>query len=367
MSLQPLTRDVIETQPSEEAADTLIKRIRDAEIEGLGGGKFPTAEKLLRAESGGALIVNGLQSEPDNLVDTALLAQCTRDVIAGIGAAALAADASSINLALPAGIDAELVRRTQETLQSELDWLNSFRAKELNARQVHLTSDHATGEEHALAHELGLIDEPSSQTRRIPLTQLGALCLNLATCYAIGRAVYQGETLSSRLVFVNGEAQWLSFGTPINKILTPAWINGRHGGYAASGQSVDAAIFCITSPPNAPSAPCINCGQCEPVCPASLAPQELYAPIELGKAPSDALRLEDCIECGACNAVCPSGLWLTQAFREAKHSQRQKAHDELHAQKAKARVEARNARLQRVAEERDARLKSRGERKNRSW
>jgi|GEM_PF-3280101 len=360
-------------------AELIIVRVRDAQVAGLGGGKFPTATKLTLARTAQDLIINGMQSEPDNNSDVALLQEDPAATVAGVGLVALVCPAETITLALPAGMDKALTNSVHQALQTELDWLNEFGDISRKARQVYLRPDHAAGEEHKLATLLGIIDcdadldvdvDRHENLSTQPLTERGVLCLNIATCHAIGRAVYNGEPLSRRMVTLNGDAQWIDFGTPIAQLLSPAWVNGRHGGGKNTDQSVDAGTFCITDPAPNPDAPCINCAACRPVCPSTLLPDEIYRASLNGRVAAQ-LNLDACIECGACNAVCPSGLHLTQQFRAAKYTAKKAHQAKSAAAKAKARVKAREQRIERNQKERDEhrtkRLQTRTEARNRSW
>jgi len=369
VKLLPISRDTLTDGNALTRTKLIVDRVREAGIEGLGGAKFPTATKLSRAQGATALLVNGMQSEPDNKSDVALLREDPISTLAGISLAALVCPAATLTVALPAGLDKALSTEVHSTLQAELDWLNEIDERTRDARQVYLQPDHASGEEHRLASLLGLTEvaeTPSTQ----PLTELGVLCLNLATCYAIARAVYQGEPLTQRIVTVNGEARWIEFGTPVAQLLDPAWINGCHGGAENVDHKVDAGTFCISFPAPTPNAPCINCAACRPVCPANLAPDELHKAALRGSVASH-LRLADCIECGACNAACPSGLHLTQQFRDAKNSAKKARLLEAVAAKANARVKARTLRQRRDRDEREEqrkeRVQARTKSENRAW
>ena len=379
MTLHPVSRTHLTQMNARARAELIIDRVSEAKIVGLGGAKFPTAKKLELARTARDLIINGMQSEPDNKSDMALLQQDPATTLAGVGLVALVCPAETITLALPAGMDKALTTAVQSALQTELNWLNEFGNSRREGRQVYLRPDHAAGEEHKLANLLGIVaDDPDVNVAPTdngypssrPLTELSVLCLNLATCHAIGCAVYNGEPLSRRMVTLNGDSQWIDFGTPIAQLLTPAWVNGRHGGSENTNQTVDAGTFCITDPAPKPDAPCINCAACRPVCPSNLLPDELYRTSGRGSVPAQ-LNLEACIECGACNAACPSGLHLTQQFREAKYLTAKKRRLKADAAKAKTRVQARKQRLQRDQqareEHRNQREAARTEGRNRSW
>ena len=364
--LAPITRNDLSRVSIAKRSELVVERAKSARIEGLGGGLFPTAQKIASGKDAHSLLVNGLQSEPDNQSDIALLQEQPETTLAGVSLIASACGMTRLILALPTGLDKSLREITQSALQKEINWLNSFATSECGARQVYVKSDHASGQEHQLALSLGLIDKLSSLERRLPLTQLGVLCINLSTCWALARAVYDAQPLTKRLVSVNGVPRWIEFGTSVKSVLNPAWTNGRHGGSPAepTNACVDGSVFCISDPPPPPSAPCINCSACRPVCPVDLAPDEILRTIAspTGRNSEANVELDNCIECGACNAACPSGLWLTQEFREAKMLKREALERDKAAAKARARVQARLARLE-ADEER--RLLQRKEREKR--
>jgi electron transport complex protein RnfC len=102
-----------------------------------------------------------------------------------------------------------------------------------------------------------------------------------------------------------------------------------------------------------PVMPCINCGECVRVCPASLLPQQLFHAIR-GKnwQETEALNLFDCIECGCCAHVCPSQIPLVDHYRHAKGVLRERGVEQARARRARERFEAREARLAQQAEQR---------------
>ena len=111
-------------------------------------------------------------------------------------------------------------------------------------------------------------------------------------------------------------------------------------------------------PTTAPELPCIRCGECARVCPASLLPQQLHWYARAAEPqPLAQHGLFDCIECGCCDLVCPSRIPLLQQFRWAKGELRMQRESARAADAARERFEARNRRLQREAEE-QARLQA---------
>ncbi len=67
--------------------------------------------------------------------------------------------------------------------------------------------------------------------------------------------------------------------------------------------------------------PCINCGDCNRVCPADIAVNMLVRFCEAREyeAAADEYDLHSCIECGLCTFVCPAKIPIFQYIRLAKH------------------------------------------------
>src|SRR5690606_3966921 len=169
---------------------------------------------------------------------------------------------------------------------------------------------------------------------------LGIVCHNTGTLYAIKEAVYFGIPLISRVTTVTGNAlqepqnYWALIGTPFKVLLEQAGIHwdkleqlvmgGPMMGFSVHSPEVPRVktTNCILASAAgelrdpALEQACIRCGSCAEVCPAELLPQQLYfysKAKELEKA--EQYHLNDCIECGACAYVCPSNIPLVQYYR----------------------------------------------------
>ena len=321
------------------SAGAVLERIEAAGIVGMGGGGYPTAQKIREAVAGNAdvLIGNGVACEPGASSDLALLRDHLDAVVVGLGivAGCLGDDVQTM-LAVPRGSDLPMS------------------ADNFALRVVEADIDHPSGEERRLvAHVAGRLVPAGAYP-----TDVGVLVLNVATLFAIFEAVRLGRPLRRRLVTVAGADRWIEFGTPVAE-LGQTRIGGRLTGWpAASDAVVDATTFCLSNNTAEHSAmPCIQCGWCGPACPEGLSPEALHSTFERGAVDE---TVAECIECGACTAVCPSRLDLVNEFRALKERTQREQRSQSLAQAARRRSNAKSERLVRQArlrdEQRDARL-----------
>jgi len=358
--------------------EMLLSRIAEAGICGLGGGRFPSAAKLAASTQTNPLIINAMQSEPDNDSDLWLVREDPTGVADGVALTAIACAAQSVIIAMPKTMPKaktnQLAEATRTHLKNALDLAFNRFGWQGECRLITLPVNPASGAETLLARAAAGLAVGLDQ----PLHQIGALSVNLATAYAIGRAVLGGEPLLRRVVTIAGEPRWVWLGTPVADLIEgPCMVNGRIGGVfrgenARLDDAVDASHFCLSPTATLTSYPCINCSRCRPVCPAELHPDLLHKTLLEGlREPgvidkANQLNVDRCIECGACNAVCPSNIFLAQQFREARKVCAHDAALASAADNAKVRVDARNARLARADDHRNAARRER-EQTARDW
>jgi len=172
---------------------------------------------------------------------------------------------------------------------------------------------------------------------------IGYLVFNVATIYAIKRAIINGEPLTQRIVSCLGDKNllsgnfWIRIGTPIKYFVsdkTPekfSNISIRLGGLFMGKKiynlnySVLKKTNCISikskkeKDQNIIEYTCIRCSFCSHVCPIDLLPQQLYwYSKNHNHTQTKKHHMLDCIECKACEKVCPSNIPLVRYFKKEK-------------------------------------------------
>jgi len=339
----------------------LLDHIKQAGIAGLGGAGFPTAQKLAQQKPLDYLIINGVECEPYICADDRLMREYADEIITGIEILMYLTSAPTTLLAVEDN-KPEAIASLKQALGARQD---------IQLRVV--PTKYPSGGEKQLIQLLTGQEVPS---RGLPI-DIGLVMQNVATAFAVKRAIIDGEPLVERVVTITGNTiakpgnYWVRLGTPVAHLLQATGfkataqqrvvMGGPMMGFALG--DLQAPIVKISNcilvpdqqelPPAPAESPCIRCGACADVCPASLLPQQLYWHAK--SKDHEALEqhnLFDCIECGACAYVCPSAIPLVHYYRQAKAEIRNLAREKARAEIARERFEARQQRLEREQQER---------------
>ncbi len=340
----------------------LIRRLQEAGIVGLGGGAFPTAHKASNETPLHTLIVNGVECEPYVSGDDQLIRERAQEILEGAEILARVLGIQNILVA----IDEHLL----DALAAVHQALKAFPREGFRLSRVE--GRYPGGGERQLIERLTGREVPSGE---IPQT-IGVICQNVGTLFNLGRAITQGEILTSRVLTVGGECirtpknLEVRLGTPIQDVIL--YCGGLlapnallwHGGPMMGFEIKDSlspvtprthAILAFEAPARPPlPEPCIRCGACNDACPAYLLPEALYRASRSAQLETlVTLHVGDCIECGACNVVCPSHLPLVETFLFSKEQQARVLQERERAHHARQRYEARISRLERQEMERE--------------
>ena len=359
----PIT-DYSTTDPAE-----LRERVRVTGIVGMGGAGFPSAVKLNPRDGSpvDTLILNGAECEPYISCDDRLMRECADDIIIGLN----------------------IMRRILDAREC-LIGIENNKPEAIAAMQAAIKEHHGTVEvvpvptRYPMGGEKQLIYTLTG--REVPRdgipAQVGVVCHNPGTAYAVYKAVVHDEPLLSRVVTVTGGAvprpsnYEVLLGTSMSTVLRQTGValdqtdqllmGGPMMGIPIDNPEVPVIKTCNCllarsadeRPPALPILPCIRCSACADACPISLLPQQLYwyaRAKDLDKAQE--YELFDCIECGVCSAVCPSNIPLVSYFRFAKTAIYTQEREKQASDLARERHEFRLMRLEREKRERQERLK----------
>lgn len=345
----------------------LRQLVSDAGIVGLGGAGFPAAIKQTEIDIH-TLILNGVECEPYITCDDALMQQYAEEIISGAEIIAHIIKAHECIIAIEDN-KPEAITAIQTIIDK--DGTGFFRIQSVP------TMYPSGGEKQLIKIITG---------KEVPVNGLPAdidiLCQNVATAYAIHKAIHEDEPLISRIVTVTGDGittpqnMEVLIGTSMEECIKQSGGYKEHAASLVMGgpmmgfalkddkSPITKASNCLlistkdeTSRSKSAQMPCIRCGHCVDVCPVRLLPQQLYwyaSAQNFDRIKEH--RLFDCIECGCCSYVCPSQIPLVQYYRFAKAEIRQIKFATNDSDRARQRFEDRNLRLENIKIEREQRL-----------
>lgn len=283
--------------------EAIVQRMFDAGLVGMGGGGFPTYRKYQNTTAKW-LLLNGCECEPYLAADVRL---CMEQP-------ALVAEGARY-LARAAGVAEENVRLCAESQEA----VAALRTTGLPV--IPLPKRYPQGSERQLIQAVLGIRLPDG----VLPSQQGILVSNVATAAAMGDAA-RGLPLTHRILTVSGDVKepvnlLVAIGTPFEAVAARVTVTAKgRARYIAGGPmtgrrltSLKAGIpktcggLTIVSSRSYPETPCIRCGACGRVCPASLMPFL----IEAAALAADGercvqLRAGACLSCGCCSYVCPA-------------------------------------------------------------
>ncbi len=314
------------SNPESLTKDELSHIAREMGIVGMGGATFPTAVKVATPEGAkvDTLILNGAECEPYLSADHRLMVEHAEEIMKG---------ARLVQKAL--GIDRVLVG-IENNKPDAIEEMEKSCALCDNAKTVGLKVKYPQGGEKQLVYALTGRKVPNG---KLPL-DTGVIVMNVGTCYALYRAVYEGRPVVDRVVTVGGNvtkpANYLvRIGAPVEWLLDTSEgilpstrmliYGGPMMGMAISREDIPITKGCSgivaleTVGSLAKESACIRCGRCVQGCPMQLSPASIDRFVRNDMyEEAEALGAMNCIECGVCSFSCPAKRNLTQSCRVAK-------------------------------------------------
>ena len=354
------------------SASTLLAAIAEAGIAGMGGAGFPSAVKLNpgRKRPINTLIVNATECEPYITADDSAIRERAAEIIEGIGI-----------LSQILGHPENILIGIEDNKPEAIAALEPL-VKDSGISLVSFPTKYPSGGEKQLIYILTGEEIPSGG---LP-ADIGMVCVNIGTTYAIKRAIVEGEPLISRVTTMTGEACGINrnyetlIGTMVSHMLEHSQFDEERCSRLVMGgpmmgfslTSADVPIVkttnCILAPSHQeipddePAQPCIRCGLCAEACPVSLLPQQLFWYSQAGDQERlEAHNLFDCIECGACSYVCPSNIPLVQHYRHSKGEIQKARAEKVKSDHASQRFEFHQQRMEQAERDKEAKRAARRE------
>lgn len=315
-------------RPDLDAA-TIIRRVKEAGIVGMGGATFPTHVKLspppgTKAE---CVIINAVECEPYLTADHQLMLEHADEILVGTQ---LLMKAVGVEVAY-IGIE----NNKPDAIQKMRTCARQTPGIEI----VPLKVQYPQGGEKQLIEAITGREVPAPPA--IPIS-VGAVVQNVGTAYAVYQAVMKNRPLIDRIITVTGKnlarpSNLLArLGTPMQQLVDECGgLPEGTGKVVGGGPMMGKALLTLDVPMTKGSSglllldereavraevePCIRCAKCVQACPMGLEPYLLSDHGILSDwegAERDDVTL--CIECGSCQFACPSHRPLLDNIRVGK-------------------------------------------------
>ncbi len=298
---------------------------REMGLVGLGGATFPYSVKLMPPKVKlDTLVVNGAECEPYLSADHRLMLTKAVEMIQGMKRLQSAFGIEKVKVGI------------EKNKKDAIELMTKACADDPSFSVIGLPVWYPQGGEKQLVYAL---TKRKVKTGGLPLDK-GVLVVNVGSCYALYRAIYEGMPLIDRVVTVSGcvkkPANYLvRIGTPVQWLLDNSEgllpqarkliYGGPMMGMAISRTDIPVTKGCsgITVLENAlmpePETACIRCGRCIEACPMLLCPTDIDKAMRKGLFDvAEQLGAMNCLECGACSWSCPAKRSLTQSCRTCK-------------------------------------------------
>ncbi len=311
----------------------ILDDIKKAGIVGMGGAGFPTHVKLSVEDPDTIdyVIANGSECEPYITCDDRLMQDESRGILEGLR------------------LTLQLFPNAQGIIAIEDNKPEAIRAMEAvcaGEKQIHVQPVMAKYPQGGERNLISVIAGRDLHRGQLP-ADVGCIVCNVATLYAIYRAVHKSEPLMERYFTVSGDAvanprtMIVKIGTASSELIEAA--GGIKEGCTvkkvlSGGPMTGIAMPSLDAPvckgsnaltvmaedevelAQAKQTACIRCGRCSRSCPIHLIPQMMADAAERGDYEQYEKRLYglDCFGCGTCTYVCPAKRPLMQLFKKTK-------------------------------------------------
>ena len=308
---------------------TIVEKIKNAGIVGLGGATFPCHVKLTPPPGSKAecVIINAVECEPYLTADHRLMLEHAEEILVGVDLIMKAVNVTKGYIGIENNKPDAIKLMTEKASQYP------------NIEVVPLKVKYPQGGEKQLID--AVIGRQVPAPPAIPIS-VGAVVQNVGTAYAIYEAVMKNKPLIDRIITVTGKSVknpsnlLARLGTPFLQLIDECGgLPEDTGKIIGGGPMMGKALLSLEVPMTKGSSgllimndkesrrsepqPCIRCAKCVSACPMGLEPYLLskFSAMEDWEA-AEKNDIVSCIECGSCQFTCPSKRPLLDMVRVGK-------------------------------------------------
>ena len=324
------SKDIVRLSDRPELdSKTIVEKIKNAGIVGLGGATFPCHVKLTPPPGSKAdcVIINAVDCEPYLTADHRLMLEHPEEILVGVDLIMKAVNVTKGYVGI-------------ENNKPDAIKLMTEKAKQYpNIEIVPLKVKYPQGGEKQLID--AVIGRQVPAPPAIPIN-VGAVVQNVGTAFAIYEAVMKNKPLVDRIITVTGKSVknpsnlLARLGTPFQLLIDECGgLPEDTGKIIGGGPMMGKALLSLEVPMTKGSSglllmnekearrsepqPCIRCAKCVGACPMGLEPfllSKVSAMEEWEIAEKN--DIVSCIECGSCQFTCPSNRPLLDMIRVGK-------------------------------------------------
>lgn len=298
----------------------IIDIIKNAGIVGLGGATFPTHVKLSPPPGSKAevVIINAAECEPCLSCDDMLMRENPAQIVKGVE---LLTKAAGVNRGVIA-----IENNKPEAIAA----LTEAAAGAAGIEVMPMKVKYPQGGEKQLIEAVIGKEVPSGA---LPIAT-GAIVQNVATAYAVYRAVVLGEPLMDRVLTLHDGETGRNLRVPFGTILATLTEGREPEKIIIGGPMMGRTASTLNTPMikgtsgilmdsryahRRPVENCIRCARCSDACPMGLEPFLLATASRLKEwEMAEENKVVNCIECGSCSYACPSSRPVADFVRLGK-------------------------------------------------
>ena len=308
---------------------TIVEKIKNAGIVGLGGATFPCHVKLTPPPGNKAecVIINAVECEPYLTADHRLMLEHADEILGGVDLIMKAVNVTKGYIGIENNKPDAIKLMTEKASQYP------------NIEVVPLKVKYPQGGEKQLID--AVIGRQVPAPPAIPIS-VGAVVQNVGTAFAIYEAVMKNKPLIDRIITVTGKSVknpsnlLARLGTPFQQLIDECGgLPEDTGKIIGGGPMMGKALLSLDVPMTKGSSgllimnekearrsepqPCIRCAKCVSACPMGLEPFLLSKAAALEEwEMAEKNDVVSCIECGSCQFTCPSKRPLLDMIRVGK-------------------------------------------------